>query len=190
MGGSRRRLKQGKPKAKVGMAIHKRKKIEKTIVPLEIAEQRPDIQKRLKQRVDWEEERNLTDNYQRNGLVLDPNHGFGRNKSSVPLKSKEEREAQGEETFSDDDELRAGCNLERKSGKALPPRLTSHQRQIIGKLIEEHGEDVEAMVFDTKHNKMQHSAGQLRKLITAYHYWRPEDKHDFRAPQKPPKKLF
>ncbi len=38
-------------------------------------------------------------------------------------------------------ELRAGCNLERKEGKAKPPRLTSHQRAIMGKLIEVHAED-------------------------------------------------
>jgi hypothetical protein len=34
------------------------------------------------------------------------------------------------------------CNKERKTGKAPPKRLTSHQRQIVEKLIAAHAEDV------------------------------------------------
>lgn len=34
---------------------------------------------------------------------MDPNEGFGRNKTGPQLKSKEEREAAGEETHDDDD---------------------------------------------------------------------------------------
>jgi hypothetical protein len=45
MGGSRRRLKKNRPKVKVG--VSKRKKIEKTKVPLEVRHQHDDIQKRL-----------------------------------------------------------------------------------------------------------------------------------------------
>ena len=86
--------------------------------------------------------------------------------------------------------MRAGCNLERNAGKAKPPRLTSHQRDIIGKLLESHKEDYDAMVLDTKLNKMQHSAGQLKKLVAAYHFWSPKSGHDFRGPQKPYKKLW
>jgi hypothetical protein len=40
-------------------------------------------------------------------------------------------------------ELRVVCNKERKTGKAPPKRLTSHQRQIVEKLIAAHGEDVQ-----------------------------------------------
>lgn len=54
-------------------------------------------------RVKWEETDTLTENYQVNKFVLDPNEGFGRNKREQPLKSKEQREAEDEETFSDDD---------------------------------------------------------------------------------------
>lgn len=46
-----------------------------------------------------------------------------------------------EETFSDDDELRALNGQERKTGKALPKRLTGHQKQIMEKLIAKHGDD-------------------------------------------------
>lgn len=45
MGGSRRRLKRNAPKVKVG--VIKRKKTERTRVPLEVTEQRTDIQKKL-----------------------------------------------------------------------------------------------------------------------------------------------
>jgi len=34
---------------------------------------------------------------------MDPNEGFGRNLKPLPLKSREEREAEGGETYSDDD---------------------------------------------------------------------------------------
>lgn len=51
----------------------------------------------------WVEEQTLTKNYAANKFVLDPNEGFGRNKRAVPLKSKEEREAEDGGTYSDDD---------------------------------------------------------------------------------------
>lgn len=40
-------------------------------------------------------------------------------------------------------ELRVVCNKERKTGKAPPKRLTSHQRQIVERLVAAHGEDVQ-----------------------------------------------
>jgi hypothetical protein len=48
----------------------------------------------------------------------------------------------------------------------------------------------QAMVLDTKLNKMQHSAGQLKKLIAGLHHWDKgtggNTRHDFRAPRKQP----
>jgi len=190
MAGSRRRLKKDKPKVKVGIAASKRKRSEKSKIPLEVAELRPSLEKRLNSRPAWELSKNLGENYAANSLVLDPNQGFGRNKSVMPLKSREEREKEDAETYSDDDELRAGCNLERKTGKAPPPKLTTHQRKIVEGLIEKHGEDVQAMVLDTKLNAMQHSAGQLKKLILSLKHWKAVGRHDFRAPRKQPKKMF
>jgi hypothetical protein len=66
-----------------------------------------------KPRPEWEEEATLTTNYAANQFVLDPNEGFGRNLRPAPLKSKEEREAEDGETFSDDDGALAGlsCGL-------------------------------------------------------------------------------
>lgn len=48
---------------------------------------------------------------------------------------------------------------------------------------------VQAMFRDTKLNRLQHSIGVLTEMLHAYHYWRPEDKHDFRAPNKPYRRL-
>lgn len=52
---------------------------------------------------EWQPERTLSKNYAANRLLNNPNDGFGRNNADLPLKSKEEREAAQEETFSDDD---------------------------------------------------------------------------------------
>lgn len=50
----------------------------------------------------------------------------------------------------------------------------------------------QAMFRDIKLNTMQHSVGKLREMLAAFNYW-PADgkltKHEFRAPQKPPKWL-
>lgn len=48
MAGSRRRLKRNAPKVKVGTAANKRKRTEKTKVPLEVTQDRPDVRKKLK----------------------------------------------------------------------------------------------------------------------------------------------
>jgi len=190
MGGSRRRLKKTAPKVKVGLI--KRKKNEKARLPLDVVEHKPGFEERLRKQVNWTEQQTLTRNYGKNKLVLDPNEGFGRNKSNkseAPLKSKEERLEEDGETYSDDDELRVVCNKERKTGVAPPPRLTTHQRQIMERLIEKYGEDVEGMFRDRKLNKMQHSKGKLQELLEAHQYWKPGDKHDFRGPNKPYKRL-
>lgn len=191
MGGSRRKLKKNLPKQRVGVV--KRKKNQKAPVPLEILDLQPHrnapLQDKLHISPDWKQEKTLVKNYAQNNLVLDPNHGFGRNKTKAPLKSKEEREANQEPTFDDDDELRAACNLQRHTGGAPPPRLTAHQRQVITALLATHGDDVDAMVLDRKLNKMQHSAGKLRQLIEGLQYWGASRRHDFRGPMKPFKKL-
>lgn len=46
----------------------------------------------------------------------------------------------------------------------------------------------QAMFRDRKLNPMQHSVGKLRELLEAHNYWKPTDRHDFRAPHKPPVK--
>lgn len=72
----------------------------------------------------------------------------------------------------------------RSTGKALPKRLTSHQRQIVGRLLAAHGDDIPAMARDRKLNSMQHSEGVLRALVESYHYWKEGSGVDFRVPNK------
>jgi hypothetical protein len=48
----------------------------------------------------------------------------------------------------------------------------------------------QAMMKDRKLNPMQHSAGRLKMLLEAYTFWGEDDKHDFRAPVKPPKRIL
>ena len=72
----------------------------------------------------------------------------------------------------------------RSTGKAAPKRLTTHQRQIVARLLEAHGEDVGAMLHDRRLNAMQHSEGVLRQLIESYHHWKEGSGVDFRVPNK------
>lgn len=190
MGRSRRRMKKTATKVKVGVV--KRKKIQKAKVPKELTEGRADVEKRLNQKPEWEEEATLTANYRANRFVLDPNEGFGRNQRPAPLKSKEEREAEDGETFSDDDEIRAATGKVRKTGRAAPKALTAHQKQIVQRLLDAHGEDVQAWFRDTKLNRMQHSEGKLRELLESFNFYKDRpanDRHDFRAPRKPFKRV-
>lgn len=55
------------------------------------------------------------------------------------------------------------------SGKALPKRLTTHQRSVVEALVKAHGGDVGAMARDRKLNRLQHSEGVLRNLVKSYH---------------------
>ncbi|KAG2428667.1 hypothetical protein HXX76_011372 [Chlamydomonas incerta] len=150
----------------------------------------PELQKRLKQSVDWDETDTLEENYARNALVADPNLLLGRKAKQTPLVDPEQRRAAGEETYSDDDEQRAALKKPRKSGKAPPPRITTTQREVVKALLDKHGDDTKAMMLDIKLNKMQHSQGELQRLIEAYHFWGPNSKHDFWSEKKPPKKLL
>jgi hypothetical protein len=49
---------------------------------------------------------------------------------------------------------------------------------------------LQAMFRDRKLNPMQHSVGKLQELLEAYNFWRPQDKHAFRVPNKPPKRAL
>ena len=57
------------------------------------------------------------------------------------------------------------CAKERTTGKALPQRLTTKQRNVMKALIDAHGADLGKMVRDSKLNKMQHSEG-VRALFS------------------------
>jgi len=139
-------------------------------------------------RAEWNEQTKSEENYERIGLVADPNTGFGRNKKStrlaIPTAGLGLIAAQEEEDDDLDDDLKAAMAKARSSGKAGPKRITPHQRQIIEALLSTHGDDVEAMSQDRRLNTMQHSQGKLIKLIESYHYWSENSGVDFRVPSK------
>ena len=72
----------------------------------------------------------------------------------------------------------------RSTGKAAPKRLTAHQRQIVGRLLAAHSDDVGAMARDRKLNTMQHSEGVLRQLVESFRHWGEGSGVDFRVPHK------
>lgn len=152
-------------------------------------------------RVGWDEAAKHDKNYEQLGFVADANAGFGRNKkaSGVGTRSKpnvddgghgegddmqgEEQEVEENEEALDED-LKAALGRMRSTGKAAPKRLTPHQRQVVEGLVAAHGTNLEAMVLDRKLNKMQHSRGQLQKLIDSFNYWGKGSGVDFRVPHK------
>lgn len=80
--------------------------------------------------------------------------------------------------------LRCALLQVRSTGKAAPKRLTTHQRQIVGRLLAAHGDDIAAMARDRKLNSMQHPEGVLRALVESYQHWKEGSGVDFRVPHK------
>jgi nucleolar protein 16 len=73
---------------------------------------------------------------------------------------------------------------ERRSGKAPPQKLTTHQTTIVQKLVEAHGADIEGMVMDSKLNRMLLPASKLRKMVAAFHMYSERERCNFRVPSK------
>lgn len=181
MGGSLRRSKRYRPKV---TRSTKRQKQAKTKLPDEITAGRPDLKQKLNQEPDWDTLKNLGDNYTGSGFVGDPNSRFGRNAevNGAGPDLEVEEWSDHEQVEPQDEDFRSALGLERLANKKPPPKLTSHQQRIVGALIQAHGEDVQAMVKDTKLNKMLLPASKLKRLIESYHAHRGA--HGFRAPIK------
>ena len=67
-----------------------------------------------------------------------------------------------------EDEIAGAVGRQRSTGKRAPQQLTATQRRVVAALVAAHGEDVGAMAKDLKLNKMQHSAGVLRKMVASF----------------------
>ena len=185
------RRKKGIKKVKVG--IRKKKITEKASMPIELRLghgglliEKLDLPNN---RADWIKEDTMMTNYTRNGLLTDPNKSMGRNKhmnhyqeeAHVIREEARVKDGKLEMDHGDDDELRAANNLVRKTGAALPKRLTSHQKTIVEQFMKKHGDDVKAMTRDIKLNRMQQTESQLRSLIESYQYWGTNTSVDFRV---------
>mmetsp|Transcript_36823 Transcript_36823/g.51131 ORF Transcript_36823/g.51131 Transcript_36823/m.51131 type:complete len:191 (-) Transcript_36823:350-922(-) len=157
------------PKVRIGLPSIKKKKAPKPVfLPGQDAETTWDITKTQKQ------------NFAALGLQSDTVQRGGRNKKegrkgrdSLQIKSAEMSLENGEldVVLGNDEynELQALRGDARASGKALPKRLTSHQRVVVAALVGVHGGDVEGMAKDRKLNQMQHSPGVLQMLLKSFH---------------------
>mmetsp|Transcript_24737 Transcript_24737/g.41337 ORF Transcript_24737/g.41337 Transcript_24737/m.41337 type:complete len:191 (+) Transcript_24737:178-750(+) len=143
----------------------------------------------------WDNKKTQKENYAAIGIESDPTHGGGRNKKAHAFLANKDTfkldadEAEEESTFNSDayDELRAICNKERTTGKALPKRLSSTQRNVVKGWIAKHGSDFEAVFRDRKINAMQHSVGVIRQMLisfVAYPCLETGGHRGFRAPIK------
>jgi nucleolar protein 16 len=199
MGGSRRRLKKGKAKVRVGV-VRKNKTL-KAALPKDVADPTRRAQTAAAllgaaaaaataaaapppASALWREQVPLAQNYAAVGVVADVNEAFGRNRpnrarplgarvDAPALRPAEARAAAGEPTHEDDDELRAALRLPRRAGKAAPQRPTAAAEAVVEALLAAHGrDDLGAWVKDAKRNRMQHSAGKLRAMLEAYDWHR------------------
>jgi nucleolar protein 16 len=160
MGGSRRRLKKGKAKVRVGVV--KKNKTLKAALPKELADPTRRAQTAAalaslgvaaagaSASALWREQAPVSHNYAAVELVADVNEAFGRNRrnrarpagadaDAPALRTPEARRAAGERTHEDDDELRAALRLPRRSGKNAPQRLTSTAEAVVTSLLAAHG---------------------------------------------------
>lgn len=124
------------------------------------------------------------------GFVADANSrhgGFGRNTKTDKIESKATAIAPDDPIDIKDDDLLAAMGKMRSSGKAPPKRPTPRQKSIVAALVAAHGESEAgfvAMSKDRKRNPMQHTVGELKKLIESVNYWKGKTGVDFRVPVK------
>lgn len=181
MGGSLRRHKKSKPRI---IKRQKKKKFVKSDVPQDLVHNAEEIKLKMGISPDWDDQQHIEANYEAAGLMSDVNAAFGRNARRDVLREKAEADPASLEAEIQDDELKAAFAQVRSTGKAAPKRLTSHQRQIVGRLVAAHGDDVAAMQRDRKLNSMQHSLGVLGALLESFAYWKEGSGVDFRVPNK------
>lgn len=129
-------------------------------------------------RIDWNTAHQTRSNYKRIGVILNPNAGFGRNKKD-DISVEDVQVVEGKKLDGDVTRL-----LGQATEKVPPKPPTSRQRNIIDRLIAAHEDDLESMVSDRKLNPMQHSQGELRRLIQAVQYYPEGSAVKFRAPNK------
>jgi len=138
----------------------------------------------------WNLERTLTQNYAASGLASDPN-ALVRGGRNDFMEAPDARGTAAERAVSNGDVTRSALGMARENGKADAKRLTPKQTRVVAALVEAHGDDVKAMALDRKRNALQHTEGQLKRLLESYHRWKDEREGgdgivrvDFRAPKK------
>ena len=140
----------------------------------------------------WDTKRTLRRNYEDNAVAEDVNKSIGMeidgDDDVVETHSRRTRENKGKKPKAVEDEINAALGKPRSTGRRPPKRLTTTQIKVVGKLIEKHGENIDGMARDIKLNKMQHSAGVLKKMVESYYAYPNliggEGKRDFHSLQK------
>ncbi|KAK1315831.1 Ubiquitin-like-specific protease ESD4 [Acorus calamus] len=128
---------------------------------------------------EWDDKASILKNYRSFGVVSNPNL-LGVRARSTPLvlqSSSLQLPRDADDLLHDEDpgsdlesdDLKTALGKRRRDGKqAALLMLTAMQRLHVGKLVEKYGDDYQAMFMDTKLNRMQHSAGTLKKLCERY----------------------
>ncbi|XP_072993887.1 uncharacterized protein [Typha latifolia] len=178
MGRSRRKYKNSRPKVRVGLP-RKNPGVFKPAVTIPPSLAAAVAEEDAK---GWDAKGSVIRNYRAFGVVSNPNFLGVRARTPQIVQSSSlqvpEREVAPVSEFDpidsgsdlENDDLKYVLGKKRRDGKSAPlPPLTTMQRAHIGRLIEKHGEDYEAMFRDTKLNSMQHSVAILKKLCQRYH---------------------
>lgn len=130
----------------------------------------------------WSDQQSYGDNYHQAGLVPDANASFGRNSRADAVQEK--IHTCDLDVVSESNEVKEALHKSRPGYQAAAQRLSSHQRQIVQGLLAAHGEDVQAMVWDTKRNSMLLPASKLSRMIHSYRDIGDKGRCGFRVPHK------
>jgi len=138
----------------------------------------------------WNTKRTLKKNYEDNKVAVNVNASIGMDVDEEERTEKPKKATKVDMVpVSVVDEINATLGKQRSTGRRPPKKLTTVQIRVIGRLIEKHGEkNVDAMAKDIKLNKMQHSAGVLKKMLESYFAYpqliNGEGRRDFHSVQK------
>lgn len=83
----------------------------------------------------------------------------------------------------DEDLLRA-LAMQQPSGPRAPDPLTANQRRIVKTLLDEHGDNFEAMARDRKLNKMLLPVGKLKRMTASYSLYKEGGRVRFQQPKR------
>lgn len=189
----KRARKRHAPKVRVGRVTKQKliRKLPKKVQP------RPDAEE-----MEWDRKASVVRNYAAMGCATDPNERGGRQRQAstqaeqdnvvsmeqVSMETLERiREGKVDETKVDP-ELQVALGRPVPGRRSMPKKLTKTQWHVVKGLVDEHGDDLEAMAKDRKKNPMLHTVATLRKMVESYQAY-PSLQQDggwrgFRAPVK------
>ncbi|KAH7578350.1 hypothetical protein ACOSP7_000409 [Xanthoceras sorbifolium] len=182
MGRSRRKYKRSRTKVQVGLP-KKKPNVFKQAFTLP-----PKLRSLVDELPQWDNQGTVIQNYKSFGFVSNPNFLGARSRTShliendslqLPPPSVEpasEFEPIDSGSDLEEDDVKSALGKKRKDGKSAPLQpLTTMQRVHIGRLIDRHGDNYQAMFMDTKLNAMQHSVATLEKLCKRYHMYKDKN---------------